>query len=215
MKKFKDFILILISNILADTSVILTLYLMFFMIISISEDDFLFWLIIFYIILISLARNTILPVVYNCIFEKSQISLSKYFINKLKMSNYTKIITVTLLTLFSEILNILLFDIEITNFKIMLANIVSLFFVGILGSYIFLFLYWYIKDKFKEDHFVNKLLNLIVNKYTCIFSVTAILLGYIVIIISLFIEQIELIFAFLFIALCFITALLYFINKNK
>jgi len=186
MKKFKDIILILVSNILADTSVMLTFYIMLLVIISMSENDFLCWLTFFYIILISIGRNTILPVIYNYIFKKSQISLSKNLINKLKLSNSTKIIAVSIITLFSEILNLLLFDIKITNFKIVLANVVSSLFIGILGSYIFLFLYWYIKDKFKENHFILKLLNMMINKYTCIFSVTAILLGYIVIIIMVF-----------------------------
>ena len=183
MKKLKDIILILVSNILADASVMLTFYIILSVIISMSENAFLFWLTFSYIILISIGRNTILPVVYDYIFKKSQISLSKNFINKLKLSNSTKIIAVSILTLFSEILNLLLFDIKITNFKIVLANVVSSLFIGILGSYIFLFLYWYIKDKFNENHLVNKLLNIIINKYTCIFSIIAILLGYIVIII--------------------------------
>ncbi len=183
MKKLKDIILILVSNILADASVMLTFYIILSVIISMSENAFLFWLTFSYIIFISIGRNTILPVVYDYIFKKSQISLSKNFINKLKLSNSTKIIAVSILTLFSEILNLLLFDIKITNFKIVLANVVSSLFIGILGSYIFLFLYWYIKDKFNENHLVNKLLNIIINKYTCIFSIIAILLGYIVIII--------------------------------
>ena len=183
MKNFKDIILILVSNILADTSVILTFYLMLSMIISMSEDNFISWLLLFYIILISMGRNTILPVVYNYIFKNSQISLYRNFINNLKLLNSTKIITVTILTLFSLILNLLLFDIKITNLKIVLANVVSSLFIGILGSYIFLFLYWYIRDKFKENYFIQKLLDIMINKYTCIFSVIAILLGYIVIII--------------------------------
>ncbi len=186
MKNFKDIILILVSNILADTSVILTFYLMLSMIISMSEDNFISWLLLFYIILISMGRNTILPVVYNYIFKNSQISLYRNFINNLKLLNSTKIITVTILTLFSLILNLLLFDIKITNLKIVLANVVSSLFIGILGSYIFLFLYWYIRDKFKENYFIQKLLDIMINKYTCIFSVIAILLGYIVIIIMVF-----------------------------
>ena len=70
--------------------------------------------------------------------------------------------------------------------EIIIPEIISSFVTVILGSYIFLFLYWYIRDKFKENHFIQNLLDIMINKYTCIFSVIAIVLGYIVIIIMVF-----------------------------
>lgn len=70
--------------------------------------------------------------------------------------------------------------------EIIIPEIISSFVTAILGSYIFLFLYWYIRDKFKENHFIQNLLDIMINKYTCIFSVIAIVLGYIVIIIMVF-----------------------------
>ena len=47
--------------------------------------------------------------------------------------------------------------------KIIIPEFIATFITGILGSYIFLFLYWYIKDKFKENHFIQKLLNIMIN----------------------------------------------------
>lgn len=91
----------------------------------------------------------------------------------------------------------------------------SIIFMGAFGSYVALFIYWYIQDHFSKYKIISKILNLLVNKYTFIFSISFIALCYLFLIMSLFIKQITLVLAVLFIALCFTVSLLYFINKNK
>ncbi len=181
----KDILLVLFANIFADVSILCSWYLIISLINIIAEDKY-YYFIDLYLLLILFGRLSLLPFIYNYLLQKTNYSILQKILIKLKKQNMLKCLFIFVLPTFFIFLNLYILNIEIDTPKTIFENILMSFFVGILGSYIFLFLYWYIKDKFKEDHFVNKLLNLIVNKYTCIFSVTAILLGYIVIAIMVF-----------------------------
>ncbi len=172
----KNSILVLISNVLVATSFLFEFYFALLMIISISDAIFLFGAVFLLVALIFIGKFTILPVVYDFILKSSRSVVSLKMISKLKKSSLIKIIIMIILTLFPVFFN----KIKLTN---ILTHIIWSLLFGILGSYIFLFLYWCIKDKFSENHFIQKLLDIMINKYTCIFSIIAILLGYIVIII--------------------------------
>ena len=175
----KNSLLFLFSNILVATSFLFEFYLSLLMIISMSDDTFFCCAVFLFVTLIFIGKFTILPVVYDFILKSSRCVPSIKIICKIKKSSLIKIIVLLILTLFPVFFN------KIRLINIFTHIIFSLLF-GILGSYIFLFLYWYIKDKFKENHFIQKLLNIMINKYTCISSVIAILLGYIAIAIMVF-----------------------------
>jgi len=175
----KNSLLILFLNILVATSFLFEFYFSLLMILSMSDNTFFCCTVFLLVILIFIGKFTILPFVYDFIMKSSRSVLSIKIIRNIKKSFLIKIIILIILTLFPVFFN------KIRVINIFTYIIFSLLF-GILGSYIFLFLYWYISDKFNENHLVNKLLNIMINKYTCIFSVIAILLGYIVIIIMVF-----------------------------
>jgi len=137
------------------------------------------------------------------------------FIFKIKNNIMTKII-VLFLSLIPAFIYYQIYCGNLTEFaySIPYAIVMSIF-CGALGSYVALFIYWYIQDHFAKYKTISKILNLLVNKYTFVFSISFIALCYLFLIMSLFIKQTTLVLAVLFIALCFTTSLLYFINKNK
>lgn len=181
----KDILLFLFANIFADVSILCSLYLIISLINIIAENE-CYYFIDLYLLLILFGRLAILPFIYDYLLQKPNYSILQKLLFKLKKQNMLKYLFILVLPTFFIFLNLYISNIEIDTPKTIFAHILMSFFTGILGSYIFLFLYWYIKDKFNEKHLVNKLLNIMINKYTCIFSVIAILLGYIVIIIMVF-----------------------------
>lgn len=184
----KDILLFLFANIFADVSILCSLYLIISLINIIAENE-CYYFIDLYLLLILFGRLAILPFIYDYLLQKPNYSILQKLLFKLKKQNMLKYLFILVLPTFFIFLNLYISNIEIDTPKTIFAHILMSFFTGILGSYIFLFLYWYIKDKFKENHFVQKLLNMMINKYTCISSVIAILLGYIAIAIMVFLSN--------------------------
>ena len=169
----------------------------------------------FFILLCLILRLTVLPFTYNYMEHNSNNIIVQRFIVNLKNSISVKTI-VLILTLIPTFIYCIAICEDVSEFikKIPFMFKASII-IGAFGSYIALFTYWYLKDHFSKYKIISKLLNLLVNKYTFVFSISLIALCYLLVIIGLFIKQITLVFAVLFITLCFILSLLYFINRQK
>lgn len=184
----KDILLFLFANIFADVSILCSLYLIISLTNIIAENE-CYYFIDLYLLLILFGRLAILPFIYDYLLQKPNYSILQKLLFKLKKQNMLKYLFILVLPTFFIFLNLYISNIEIDTPKTIFAHILMSFFTGILGSYIFLFLYWYIKDKFKENHFIQNLLNIMINKYTCICSIIVILLGYIAIAIMVFLSN--------------------------
>ena len=208
----KDILLFLLVNIFVDVSILtMLLFLPFdFIETQIGEISFIFIPIV--ILMLVLSHCFILPVFYSEMEKLSDNVILKKFIANLKKKFTYKFVVLIITLIYPLIFQNIKIEELIFNF----GNIfLSIIFMGAFGSYVALFVYWYIQDHFSKYNIISKMLNLLVNKYTFIFSISFIALCYLFLIMSLFIKQITLVLAVLFIALCFITSLLYFINKNK
>ena len=177
-----------------------------------SSMDVMFF---FFILLCLNLRLTVLPFTYKYMEHNSNNIIVQSFIVKLKNSILVKTL-VLILTLIPTFIYCIVICKDVSEFirKIPFMFTTSII-IGAFGSYIALFIYWYIQKHFAKYKIISKILNLLVNKYTFVFSISIIALCYILIIMSLFMNRITVIFAVLFIALCYITSLLYFINKIK
>lgn len=211
----KDVLFIILVNLLfIDFSwqfpfIIVTL--LFFTLDSSYIDVIFFYFTILFLIL----RLTMLPFTYNYMEHNSNNLVVQRFIFKIRDNIMTKII-ILCLSLLPTLIYYIFHCENLTEFAYSIPSaIVMSIFCGAFGSYVVLFIYWYIQDHFSKYNIISKILNLLVNKYTFIFSISFIALCYLLLIMSLFIKQITLVLAVLFIALCFITSLLYFINKNR
>ena len=175
----KDLLLVLFANIFADVT-IQNFNLGFISIMPGFQDDAAFLeanILAFLITLNMVSRIVILPVVYQYIEEKSDNLILKNFIFNLKKSLKTQILVlfVSLIYSYLLVLNIFAksdFDIYYAMFLFVLSIFLSLF-VGLMGDYIALYLYWYLNNK---NNKLKYLLQLVFNKYTFIIAILSNLL---------------------------------------
>ncbi len=105
----------------------------------------------------------------------------KRFIFKIRNNIMTKII-ILFLSLLPTLIYYIFHCENLTEFAYSIPSaIVMSIFCGALGSYIALFLYWYIKDHFSKYKIISGILGILINKYTFIFSILVIALGYLII----------------------------------
>ena len=146
MKKYlnRDVFLILLGNMLADYSFFGLLYMGLGMFLLMYDNNlgfaFVFLFFLFFII-----RLIILPIVYTYLEKNTKHNFIKIFIYKLRTSWFVKFL-ILLLTLIPIIIdnfcffNKFLFDSSFFQ--------IALFF-GLFGSYLILFLYWFVVDIIK------------------------------------------------------------------
>ena len=146
MKKYlnRDVFLILLGNMLADYSFIGLLFLVLIMFFLMNNNNlgfaFVFLFFLFFII-----RLIILPIVYTYLEKNTKHNFIKIFIYKLRTSWMVKIL-ILLLTLIPTITDIFClkgeFLSKVYSFRVAL-------FLGLFGSYLILFLYWFVVDIIK------------------------------------------------------------------
>ena len=147
MKKYlnRDVFLILLGNMLADYSFIGLLFLVLIMFFLMNNNN-LGFAFVFLFLLFFLVRLIILPIIYTYLEKNTKHNFITIFIYKLRTSWFVKFL-ILLLTLIPTIIdnfcffNKFLFDSSF--FRIAL-------FLGLFGSYLILFLYWFIVDIIKH-----------------------------------------------------------------
>lgn len=140
--------LCIINLLLADTA-IFSLILLFMTAISREE---LIWA--GYALIIIIARLFILPVFYNWFKNIAKDKYIQDFLYKLRYSRKTKLLVLFLSPIPFIIEIYLLSNGYTTILKELLREIATLYiyslFCGLLGSYVVLFIYWFIEDKIKS-----------------------------------------------------------------
>ena len=147
MEKYlnRDIYLILLGNILANYSFFGFLYICLGMFLLMYDNDLVF-VFIFLFLLFFLVRLIILPIVYTYLEKNTKHNVVKIFIYKLRTSWMVKIL-ILLLTLIPTIIDLFclegyfFFDTHLFR---------SALFLGLFGSYLILFLYWFIVDIIKH-----------------------------------------------------------------
>ncbi|MGN0017773.1 MAG: hypothetical protein ACI37S_01905 [Candidatus Gastranaerophilaceae bacterium] len=158
IKKYltKDIIVIFITNLLTDVSCVMSIGYILCMLFSHSDLE-RFALPLFLILnLIFFLHFITLPILYFFMAKFSKNEIVQKFINKLRTSNKFKL-QILGYSLFATLLNrIIYYSIfeRYNNFLLSVFDIIS-FVVsavvdGLLGSYLVLYLYWYIEDKAKS-----------------------------------------------------------------
>ena len=148
MKKYlnRDVFLILLGNMLADISVSVYTFLALGMIFGIAEESFLLFLCAFIAMFLFVLRICILPILYSYLERKTKHNIVKIFIHKLKTSWSAKFL-ILLLTLVPTIIDDFFINGKVSFdssfFRIAL-------FLGLFGSYLILFLYWFVVDIIKH-----------------------------------------------------------------
>ena len=156
----KDIIVIFITNLLTDVSCVMEIgYILCLLFISLSDLE-RFALPLFLILnLIFFLHFITLPILYSFMAKFSKNEIVQKFINKLRTSNKFKL-QILGYSLFATLLNEIVYEIitppypkKFVNFLLGLFDISrfiswTLFF-GLFGSYLVLYLYWYIEDKAK------------------------------------------------------------------
>ena len=152
MKKYlnRDMFLILIGNMLADISFIVKKILAIGLLFLLEDKDILGYIFLFLFIFMLLIRLIILPVLYSYLEKNSQYDIVKKFIFGIKTSWFLKLFTLLIAFVLSTIIiNIDFLDISFNLFYLKKCLIASLLF-GLVGSYLILFLYWFIVDIIKH-----------------------------------------------------------------
>ena len=147
MKKYlnRDVFLILLGNMLADYSFIGLLFLVLIMFFLMNNNN-LGFAFVFLFLLFFLVRLIILPIVYTYLEKNTKHNFIKIFIYKLRTSWFVKFL-ILLLTLIPTIIDLFclegyfFFDTHLFR---------SALFLGLFGSYLILFLYWFIVDIIKH-----------------------------------------------------------------
>ncbi|MBR2524927.1 hypothetical protein IKE67_00525 [bacterium] len=170
----KDIFLILFINIFIDV----TLLEMLLFLLAISLEEYLYIYIPIAILMLNLSHCCILPVFYSYMKKSSDNIIIKKFITNLKCTSKYKVIVLII----TSILPLVILNIKIEKLMFNFINIfLGIIFPSAFGSYITLFLYWYVKDNFSEHNIISKILNILINKYTFVFSISIITLGYLII----------------------------------
>lgn len=146
-KKLKDLEYFVLANILADSSFICLLFTMSILLfIEPDNNDYsLFTKIILGLIygFFIIGRLFVLPIAYNIMEKSSKFELSKKYIHLLKTSWKARIIVLAIA--FCYFPPLLEFSLKRLQNQLLWTTSMGLF-----GSYIVLFIYWYISDKIKS-----------------------------------------------------------------
>ena len=160
MKKnslIRDIFLFILSHYLADFEIVSGSLLFGAGLLAIGAKTFWQWsaivLLVILFILIRIAKFFILPIMYNFLEKKSTSKFVQKFVYNLKYKLKYKIILI--LFLHAMTLVFLQRDIfQISNTNIILLYIIKFLSpliltipIGLIGNYLVLFLYWYIKEK--------------------------------------------------------------------
>ena len=148
MKKYlnRDVFLILLGNMLADISVSVYTFLVLVMMFGIAEETFLLFLCAFIAMFLFVLRICILPILYSYLERKTKHDFIKIFIHKLKTSWLMKIL-ILILAFIPTIIGMHCFYGGITlNIGLLKLSVI----LGLFGSYLILFLYWFIVDIIKH-----------------------------------------------------------------
>ena len=97
------------------------------------------------ILLIVIGRLFVLPFTYNKLENSQNYKLISKFIHKLKQSNYLKLIVLVIAYFIFWPLGCPWFD---SGFY---GQLIQSVFLGLVGNYIVLYIYWYIEDKIKNS----------------------------------------------------------------
>ena len=142
----KDVFLILFLSIFVDITLLESILYTFAFFFSHVDEKYV-GVILFTALMLCLSHYLILPVLYNYMEKKSNNIIIKHFIANLKISFKYKIIVLIITALpILFVLNVKSNDL----FEHFIGILLGLIFMGAFGSYITLFLYWYIKDHFSE-----------------------------------------------------------------
>lgn len=137
-------LLLLLVNFFADSTLFCIAFAIFTFTLALDENVsnsiYITTCLLFAFVIVG--RLLVLPLTYNLFEKSSKLPLAKQFIDLLKHSYKAKIIT--LLVVFLLIPPALLF-----NFNDLWAFFLFKLAFGLLGSYIVLFIYWWIEDKIK------------------------------------------------------------------
>ena len=145
---FKNIICLLLINIFANASplegclILILIYYKFTDDISVLQLNWLTILVIIMYLLLIL-RLLVLPFAYKKLENSENYKLISKFIHKLKQSNYLKL-TVLVIAYFCY------YPTGLPYFSgDFYGQLIQGLIFGLLGSYIVLFIYWYIEDKIK------------------------------------------------------------------
>ena len=147
---FKNIICLLLINIFANASplegclILILIYYKFTDDISVLQLNWLTILVIIMYLLLIL-RLLVLPFAYKKLENSENYKLISKFIHKLKQSNYLKL-TVLVIAYFCY------YPTGLPYFSgDFYGQLIQGLIFGLLGSYIVLFIYWYIEDKIKNS----------------------------------------------------------------
>ena len=145
MKKYlnRDVFLILLGNILASFSFYAVLFTSFFFLLLINNNIQGFISLFLFLFLFS-SRLILLPILYTYLEKNTKHDIVKTFICKLKISFVAKFLILTLAFIFAFI------DVFYYCGKIYIKLLCISLFFGLFGSYLILFLYWFIVDIIKH-----------------------------------------------------------------
>ncbi len=146
MKKIaKNILYLLLIQILASPIFVFRLITWCFMSGSIKVFDIYFVLILPIMFFLIIARFFVLPIAYKKLEDSQKYELISKFIKKLKQSLLLKII-VLIIAYYS----ISLCDIYDYYYKPTGRQIMENFIIGLFGSYLVLYAYWFFQDKWKK-----------------------------------------------------------------
>jgi len=142
----RDILLLIIVNLLLADTAIFSFFLMFAGAIS---REFIY---IDYALMIMTIRLFVLPIFYNLLKKYTKNKCVQDFLYKLRYSIKTRLLILILSPIPFIIECLILF--RNANLLELLSSIIPFYilslFCGLFGSYLVLFLYWYIEDKIKN-----------------------------------------------------------------
>ncbi|MBR1908920.1 hypothetical protein IJ818_08300 [bacterium] len=148
MKKYLalEIITVICANLFADMTFIGIFILFYSMLLFQDINKFLSNAYFVFILTIAFFRLFILPITYTFLENNSKINLIKKFIKILKKSLFMKIVVLCFSLIPAIISNI--FILKTYDFKIIFL---SSLYLGLLGSYLLLFIYWFVAEKIKPS----------------------------------------------------------------
>ena len=118
-------------------------------------------------------KLVVLPITYNYMEHNSNSIIVQKFIVKLKNSILAKLLILVIALMPTFIYYTFVCE-NMSEFvrKIPTAFLISLI-CGAFGSYTVLFIYWYVRKKYRQNSIIEKISNLIFNKYSIIALICA------------------------------------------
>lgn len=148
---------LLVNFFLADFTLLSMIILLYAVSIAQSQPDRAFSIMLF-VLFLAFLRIIYLPILYTVLEKKSKNEIVQKFINSMKNNKKTRVIIllVTLLPVFLYVTYSVFAassaDTEIFLFVLHYSGYLLLYTLGfgLFGSYLVLFLWWYLMDKFKS-----------------------------------------------------------------